>query len=200
MTQRNKIVLKRLIPFTVSIGTMAAALLSVAVWINKNPESFKQTHPTEQNPVLVFNISCIGLIVCLVLGSIPVYKRANDFAAVSVQNYLKKLIAKNPELAKYKSVLQNRESLQNIAAMISNELHDDEQKRILNAVKKINLDSSEMEIMKTHNEIAGIINEYATVHPEFLERVHVAITSADYAQYVKQIQHENAQRAKEKFK
>ena len=195
--QKNKIILKKMIPNIVVATAWTVASMVGMVWVHQNQETVKQKHPDEKNPVLLCDIEFIGLLASFILASLlPAYKHANNFAGVSAKNYIKKTMSQNPKLKEYESLLQNSSAMKRIATIISNELCESEQKDILNLVKRINLGSTTEDIMQIHNEIAKVIGGHAATHPEFNERVYNAIVNADYLEYVKKIQHENMQRAK----
>jgi NhaP-type Na+/H+ and K+/H+ antiporter len=199
--RQNKIVLKKMTPHLVASAAFIIIFSRYVVWANVNPDMVKQQHPREENPVLVLNVVFIGLVACLILGSLlPEYNKANKFAGTSARNYLKKIIAEHPEFKEYEYILSDPATMKRIAAVIANELRPSEQKRILKLVRKINLDSSDREIMITHNKIAEIVKEHALFDPGFMALVHAQLINADYVEYVKKIRQINAKSAKEKAK
>ena len=190
--QRNKIVAKQVKPKVIVISSAVLIMLAGIAFFNKNPKVLKEKHKTEKNPVMIFNIVSVSFIAYILICSlIPLYKKGNAFATESAQKYLGILMEQHPEFNQYKSVLKNQQAMKQIATMISNELRNSEQKRILELVNKINLDSTEEQIEKIHKEIAKVSEEHSTIHPEFLEHVYGALVNADYMMYVKQKQQEN---------
>ena len=190
--QRNKIVSKKVRPRVLALSAAVVVMLICVAVFNKKATLLEQKHPATEKPVRVLNIVVASFIAYFITCSlIPLYRNANKFASKTARKYLAKLMEQNPELKQYESVLQNTDAMKRIATKISNELRNSEQKRILELVNKINLDSTEEQIEKIHKEIAKVIEEHSTIHPEFLEHVYGALVNADYMMYVKQKQQEN---------
>lgn len=190
--QRNKIVSKKVRPRLLALSAAVVVMLICVAVFNKKATLLEQKHQATEKPVRVFNIVVASFIAYFITCSlIPLYRNANKFASESATKYLEKLMMKNPELKQYKSVLQNPNAMTKIATKISNELRESEQKRILELVNKIELDSTEEQIEKIHDEIAKVIEEHSVVHPEFLDHVYGYLVNADYMMFVKQKQQEN---------
>ncbi len=190
--QRNKIVSKKVRPQVITLSVAVIVMLICVAVLNTKSELLEQKHPATEKPVRVLNIVVASFIAYFITCSlVPLYRNANKFASKTASKYLAKLMEQNPELKQYESVLQNTDAMKRIATKISNELRDSEQKRILELVDKIELDSTEEQIDKIHDEIAKVIEEHSTVHPEFLNNVYGYLANADYMMYVKQKQQEN---------
>lgn len=189
--QRNKIVSRQAKPKLIVISSAILVMLAGIVFFNKNPELLQKGQKTDPKAVQTLNFALIGFIAYfLICVLIPLYRNGNELAIKFTKKYLQKAIAENPELTRFQPVLENQPAMKKIATMVSNELRDSEQKRIIELINEIEFDSTEEHIEKVHDAIAKIIAEHALVHPEFLEHVHGALVNADYMMYVKQKQQE----------
>ena len=187
--KRNKVISKILMPgiITTSVGMVLA--LSCIYALNKNAASQKKEHDMQSKVVFVANTVVIGLIAYLYVTSLlSMRKFANKFVNETIKKYINKEISKKPEYKQFESLLQNAAALNHISIIISNELRKSEQIRIAAIAQQFEFAHTEKQIENMFNNIIRIIDEHASIHPEFTDKIYSALIHESYNMYVKQKQ------------
>ena len=184
MQKRNKIISKRLLPATVIAGIAIPFLF--AVLFNT---TFNETKDApKEDKALSFSLSVLFAIFGACFLAIPIadaYSSDYEFASHVAREYLKKEIQEHPELKTFEKVLHNPRALRSVATMISNHLRPSEQKLVMKAIDemistKTRTTAEKIAITKqAHAKIVKIIQEHASVYPEFIDEVLVAMAHAD---------------------
>lgn len=184
--QTNKIIQKHFLPRALISGTIIAAIFTTGTCYGIN--KIQESKEVNTQSLVVYLIAVIGLLTL----SAPIvydYKNSKRFAANIAYKHIKKNMEEHPELKLFEKVLENPRALNSVATMLSNSLIDSEQKRVLDIVlATVRHDySSESEeiaaLMKAQGKIMQILQEHASIHPEFINDLYYAMAKAD-ATYV----------------
>ena len=205
--QRNTIISKKLRPYVglLSVYSVAGLLLVTGLTVDSNIT--QQEEQTLTKPAMTTGVLLIIIMIAYLFihGTLNAHKNANKFAQRVAYSYVKQMIETHPELSKFQPVLYNPASLKRITNLISNELRDSEQKQILKILSELNTsrleDSENTEKMGNACEkIVQIIEQHASVHPEFIDKIHSVMFNEDYLIYVKKQQEINRELIKHKTK
>ena len=191
--KRNKIVSKTLRPYIGALSVMTiVGLLAIGVFDKVTPKLQKEFNISD-NFVFGVNAVGIGFIAYVFLTAVLcLYNNANKFANETAKKYISKKIYECPEYDQFQNVLKNPEAIKRIAVLISNELRENEQKRIAEIINKMELPISDEQIDALGNQIVQIFEDHASIHPEFMDHVYAALARESYDIYVRQKQKENA--------
>lgn len=192
--KKNKIISKTLRPYVETISVCTLVALLCFGMLNKGAISLKKEYNSIQSNVITgANLVLIGFIAYFFLTSVLyLHNSANKFAIETAKKYINQKISEKPEYEQFCNVLKDPDALKRIATLVSNELNDTEQKRITEIVNRIELAHQESQSTEAMYKIINIIEEHASVHPEFINKVYSALARESYDIYVKQKQNENA--------
>ena len=197
MIKTNKIIRKRQLPgfIAIGLGTVLTAGLAVYSIDEEMGEKYKAPQDKVFNAVSLSVVWLLGMSM-LLLVIFEVYKENYAFASHTAREFLKQEMKEHPEFKTFEKVLSNPKALRSVATMISNSLHDSEQKQVMNIVdemaEKLPGASVQDKVNITkhaHADIIKIIQEHVAVHPEFLNEVLAAMAYADTTYVIPVQQH-----------
>lgn len=128
-------------------------------------------------------LCAILVVLCAAMGGLSVIiapKDARMRTEKMTKQYLKTVMASNPEMHAYSDILNDPKSVQQIATVICNGLDKDSQKAILHILNKTfgNSDNTPEDIARAEKQIISIVQNYAHNHPEYLQSIKYAITKS----------------------
>lgn len=190
----NRYLLPSYIASVLFIGTAGAT----AFFAKKSTQMAKE-HADKQEVVdksrstcilclLIATASIIMAVFCGLKYPMLVKRRIKTMT----KHYLQDIFVRHPEIRQYRSVLENSKKLHEIAAIACNGLTDDEQKEILNFVKtELNKsDHSDIasKLCKIEAMIVDTVQKHAIKDPEYMDRIMLAITNAQNANFIEAAQ------------
>lgn len=134
--------------------------------------------------------STFFLCACIIIASLMLAhfsgitypKNVREKANTFTKHYLQDIFVRYPETRRFSFILENPKKLQEIAAVICNNLTENEQKEILNIVEKelndSNTKNQSVKSRKIENAITNIVQKHATRDPEYMNKILSAIMSA----------------------
>lgn len=176
---KNKILFKHFLPQIALFGVLFTFVGGSGVYSSIK----KGTVVRGQDLAIASLLTCIAALLCCTF--LYSYKDGEKFASVVARKYIKQETEKHPELKDFENILSNQRAMKNVATMISNSLHKEEQKRILDIVatlERTNFNSAEEEINITRlaiEEITQILSDHAATHPEFITEIYAQMAYAD---------------------
>jgi len=168
-------------------------LLALAI-TNKNNSFLQRKLHLNNKPSRTANIAIVSALAgAFILNLSHVYKRSSKFHAAFAKKYIIKAMEKyqSPNLAEYKSVLNNPCALNHLATAIINELTKTEQEEVFALFDGLNDFSTKEQIDKACDEIIKTIEYHDSVNPDFAGHLRAAMAHEDYLMYVKQKRTEN---------
>lgn len=192
MIKNNKVINKILLPkvllfCSILVFSSATCVYTIKGDVKQNCQLSKSDYG------LMFMISLLAIVCCM--DVYLDYKKFEKTAISVARNYLKQEQKSNPDLKMFEKVLYNKQAMQNMSTLIFNSLRPSEKKRvvqiswnILHYLKDLQkYDTTTFESLKTtkkllddiNNQIVPIIQEHASVHPEFVREIFSAMASAD---------------------
>jgi len=192
MMKNNKVLNAVMLPKVLSLAVLISLVAGASVYISqeKTPET---AHTPNKNICLLGLVAL--LVICASADIYSDYKRNENFSSLVVRKYLKKELKKHPELKLFEKNLDNPQVMQNISALVFNSLRSSEKKRVMQVILEMrqNLRDSEKygtedtEPLKTtkalfndaRNKIITIMQEHASVHPEFITDIYSAMARTD---------------------
>lgn len=183
---KNKILNKFLLPYYIT-GAFFFGLAGAVASLSTEHSALKKIiidqdahKPSDRTNYFV---CAVLVILCATIGglsAIVVPKTARTQTEELTKRYIKTVLASNPEMRTYSSILNDPKSVQQIATLICNGLDKDSQKAILHILNKTfgNSDNSPEDIARAEKQIISIVQNYAHNHPEYLQSVKYAITKS----------------------
>ena len=194
MQKRNKIISKRLLPGTLIVCLAVPAMFASFGYLAH--DEIKNSSAKNNVELIVLSTLMAAACACmLLLPVIEEYKNDYAFASHAAREYLKKEMQEHPELKTFEKVLRNPRAIRSVATMISNSLHKSEQKLVLDAIEEMNMAETHTKeekiavIEQAHAKIVKIIQEHASVHPEFADEVLATMAYADTTYVIPTQQH-----------
>jgi len=192
--KHNKIISKTLRPYIAGLSTVTIAMLICVSAISSGASFIEKKYNISKNVIFGTTTFASGLIAYFFLAAIFfMHKSANGFANEVVKKYINKKISENPDYQQFSAILNNPNALKRLGALISNQLWPSDQKRIIDMVNNIELKSTMEDIDLVHKDIVKVIEDYASVNPEFIKDIYSALLRENHDMYIKQKQFENAQ-------
>lgn len=197
MIKNNKVINSVLLPKVLLPIVLIALTTSVGVYVAQEKIS-TAVHTKKPGAWLTGIVA--ALIVCICMDVYSDYKKSEKFASLIARKYLKNEIKKQPELKQFQKILNDPKAMQNISSLIFNSLRPSERKCVAQIIldmrqklkndRKYNLNYTEslINIKKLLNnardEIVSVLQEHASVHPEFMRDIYSAMVSADNTIYI----------------
>jgi len=197
MLKTNKIITKSLLPGLLLATSFSVATVGACAFAAKKSAQING-RVTNRDYRL---ITLIALVLFFIIfntcnNTCNKYKKAEKFSMLVAKRYIKKASKDFPDLKDFDEVLTNPNAMRNIATIISNQLHSSEQKLIRDIVSDATIKWKKYEKNKTLTEsqlffiskkicakacadIAQVLNEHASVHPEFLSNIYKFMAYAD---------------------
>ncbi len=198
MIKKNKVINNILLPKVLALAVIISLASSAGIYMTQE-KNIKNINITNKSMYLLGFIALFmitaGKDVC------SDYKRNTNFLSSVARKYLKKELEKHPELKQFEKVLFNRQAMQNVSASIFNGLRPSERKRVARIIleasqnlrnyKKYGTeDVCSLKIVRTVlndacNSIITILEEHASVHPEFIDNIYSVMANADMVYMMK---------------
>lgn len=183
---KNKVLSKFLLPYYITgaifftLGGASATLVKENSVLRKIIVDNDIHTPSNRTN---YFLCAVLVILCATMGglsAIVVPKKAHKRTEKLTKQYLKIVLAKNPEIRAYSDILNDPKSVQQIATVICNGLDKDSQKAIFHILNKTfeNSDNSPTDIERAEKQIISIVQNYAHSHPEYLQSIKYAITKS----------------------
>jgi hypothetical protein len=177
MQKKNKIVQKYSKPYYIAATAFAAIGLATIFSTHRHitvTQNFAQTHPDVETDNSVDFLAVLLVITCALLsyfGFFIVPGTANRKAKDLTQQYINEEIQKHPELNKYKQILNDTKYLETVAAIVCDELSEEEQRKIIKIAKEFDYIESKEQTCHIDNEILNIVRQHAVQHPEYIGNI-----------------------------
>ncbi len=188
----NKIINKRLLPKTLITGILTLVLLAPATYGAVNEIKQQQANTIG---LLVGAMAIFIILALLYTQRIEAYENHYKAASRIARKYLKQQAQTRPELKQFEAVLNNPRALKAVATMISNSMTESETKQISHIIFELSQyyyktkKDTFVALKDAEDEIIKIVNEHASVHPEFIQEVMIAMARADSTYVVPTQQH-----------
>lgn len=192
MIKNNKVINKVLLPKVLSFCFLVACSSAATVYISQEKVQ-QDTRGIRGDHLLTGLIALLAIVFCIDVYSD--YKKGEKIAMSITRKFLKQEMENNPDLKLFDQVLYNQQAMQNLSALVFNSLRPSEKKRVVQIVmhmlhslknhKKYDTDNSEplkiaREIFNdARNQIIPVIQDHASVHPEFISNIYSAMAHAD---------------------
>ena len=192
MLKINKIAIKAILPELVLTFALSAVTLGAGVYTaNKTVKTTGQitTHDKWLLTLMAF------MLFYIYLDTYCRYRKVKNFSAHVARKYLRKSMKDMPEMKIFGNLLDNPKAMKNIATLIFNSLRPSEQKLVKNIVsdtlagikkyEKCYLEDEQLEFIckklfvKASGDITKIIQEHASVHPEFIQNIYKSMAHTD---------------------
>ena len=192
MIRTNKIINKLFFPRILLTVILSVAMLGLGVNAISNTVRNTNAVTSQDRRLLVFIV-----LILFVSGfnTCNEYKKSEKFAALVASKYVKASMKNMPEMKIFQEALQNPKAMKTIANFIFNSLTNSEQRMVKDVVSKtlanINYcDTSyltdekisvinEKLLTKAYADILKVIQEHASVHPEFLPEIYKLMAYTD---------------------
>lgn len=193
MIKNNKVINRILLPKILGFCVIVATSLGVGTTIIQDTKN----HPNKQMNMQDQSLLVLMAVVIMCFGGLlfSEYKQGESFSKLVTRKYLRQIFATQPELKIFNQVLSNPQALQNVTQVIFNSLRPYEQKRIAKIISEMHKEiriceesdaneQEEMQICKlilhnTRTDIVKILAEHASLHPEFMHDIQIALAKND---------------------
>lgn len=185
---QNKMLTKYLLPSYVGSALfllVAVGITDVAVKEAKTPRTYWHDDSVSDNAFSTYFLCAIAIIAMLGLtgfcaGVFPKMTR-RKFDRLT-RDFLHCIFAQYPDMHRYQSVLNDKNKVRQIAAVVFNGLGKQEQKAILSLLNEHYHFTSASHIRNydliAYRNIVDLIRKYADNNPEYAERILEAIKTA----------------------
>lgn len=192
MIKNNKVINSILLPRVLSLTFLISLVSGASIYVSH--EKLSETVHTEKRDICLLCLVAM-LIICACADVYSDYNKSTKISSLVARKYLKKEMEEHPEFKQFEKVLTNPQAMQNISALIFNSLHPSESERVVQMVfemrqklrdyRKYGTEDTESSkdarilLNDTRNKIVTIIQEHASVHPEFIRDIYSAVARAD---------------------
>lgn len=193
MLKTNKIITKSLLPGLLLATSFSVATVGACAFAAKQSAQING-RVTNHDYRLMTLIALV--LFCIIFNTCNKYKKAEKFSMLVAKRYIKNASKDFPDLKDFDEVLNNPNAMRNIATIISNQLRSSEQKLIRDIVsdamekwekqeKTDGITNSRLYFIskkicaKACADIAQVLKEHASVHPEFLPNIYKTMAYAD---------------------
>lgn len=198
MIKKNKVINNILLPKVLALTIIISLASGAGIYMTQE-KSTKSTNTTNTNMYL------LGIIALFIITAgkdvCSDYKRSTKFLSAVARKYIKQEQEKRPDLKQFEKVLSNQQAMQNVSASVFNNLRPSERKRVAQIIleasqnlrnyKKYGTeDVSSLKVVRTVlndacNSIITILEEHASVHPEFIDNIYSVMANADMVYMMK---------------